>query len=102
MPGGTIWVGLRLIGTQICGEIPIENRTLLYDTDSMKGHEFVARARRYARARGLECSFDPRRGKGSHGMLSMGGRKTTVASGEIPKGTLYDMLKQLGIKCEDF
>lgn len=74
----------------------------MYDTTSMKGHEFVARARRYANAHGLEFSFDSRRGKGSHGLLRMGGRRTVVTSGEIRKGTFYSMLKQPGIRPEDF
>lgn len=35
-------------------------------------------------------------------MIKLGGRKTTVAFGEIPQGTFYDMLKQLGIERKDF
>ena len=63
----------------------------------MNGREFVRRARRYARANGLEWSFDPARGKGSHGTFYLGNPKTIVQHGEISPGLLLDMLRDLDI-----
>lgn len=68
----------------------------------MNGREFVRRARRYARANGLEFYFDPARGKGSHGRFYMGDRQTIVQHGEIPRPTLLGMLRQLGINAREF
>ncbi len=63
----------------------------------MNGREFVRRARRYARANGLEYYFDPARGKGSHGRIYVEERYTTVQHGEISPGLLLDMLRDLNI-----
>ena len=68
----------------------------------VNGAEFVRRARRYARKANLDMRFDPRRGKGSHGLLYLGSRRTVVKHGELRPGTLRAMLKQLGIREEDF
>ena len=67
----------------------------------MNGREFVRRARRYARRNGLSFDFDPTRGKGSHGKLSIGDRSTIVQHGEIPPGTFTAMLRQLEINREE-
>jgi hypothetical protein len=41
-------------------------------------------------------------GKGDHGMLTFGHRRTVVGGrGELPKGTLHDMLRQLGLTLAD-
>jgi mRNA interferase HicA len=65
----------------------------------VRGHEFLKRTRRYARARGLAWSWQPDLGKGSHGILRVGVRWTTVRylRDEIKTGTLLAMLRQLGI-----
>lgn len=68
----------------------------------MNGRKFVARARKYARQHGLEFMFDAKRGKGSHGMVWVGKRETVVKRGEIGKGLLAKMLKQLEIARGDF
>ena len=68
----------------------------------MNGREFVRRARRYARRRGLYFDFDPVRGKGSHGMLFIGERTTFVKHGEIRPALFYSMLRQLDIDREEF
>ncbi len=57
----------------------------------------MRRARRYARANGMEWQYDPARGKGSHGTLYIGDRKTIVQHGEISPGLLLDMLRDLNI-----
>ncbi|MYH53919.1 MAG: type II toxin-antitoxin system HicA family toxin [Gemmatimonadetes bacterium] len=68
----------------------------------MDGAEFVRRARRHGRKAGVVVLFDPSRGKGSHGMLYLGRRRTAVKQGELKTGTFRAMLKQLGIREEDF
>ena len=68
----------------------------------MNGREFLRRARRYARRNGLEFSFNPTEGKGSHGMVYIGEFKTIVQRGEIPPNTQADMLKQLNINRREF
>ena len=68
----------------------------------MNGREFVRRARRYARRRELEFAFDPSKGKGSHGTIYMGDRRTQVQHGEIATGTLMSMFRELGIGRRDF
>lgn len=68
----------------------------------MTGKEFIKRARRYARRTGKIYRFNPRFGKGSHGMLYIGDQRTTVKHGELAAGTFRNMLKQLDIAKEDF
>ena len=68
----------------------------------VNGREFVRRAQRYAHKNGLDFDFDPARGKGSHGTVYVGLRQTRVQHGEIRKGTLAAMLKQLEIPREEF
>lgn len=68
----------------------------------MTGTEFVRRIRRYARKTGKRYFFEPAHGKGSHGTLYVNGRRTIVKRGEISKGMLAAMLKQLGIEKRDF
>ena len=74
----------------------------MYYYGPVNGGQFVRRARRYARRNGLEFGFDPNRGKGSHGKLTIGQRSTIVQHGEIPRGTLAAMLKQLEIDRQEF
>ena len=68
----------------------------------MKGKEFIKKAKKYAKANGLDSHFDPGHGKGSHGMLYIGDRRASVKRSEIGRGLLNAMLKQLNIKKEDF
>ncbi len=77
-------------------------RTFVYYNGPVNGREFVRRARRYARKNGLEFSFDPTQGKGSHGEVRIGELWTTVQHGEIPRGTLFNMLKDLNISRREF
>jgi mRNA interferase HicA len=44
----------------------------------MTGGEFIKRVRRLGKSRGVEVHFVKHRGKGSHGTLYYGNRKTTV------------------------
>ncbi len=68
----------------------------------MNSREFTKRARNYARKTKQEFRFDPARGKGSHGRLYIGTRFTTVKQGELSKGILAAMLRQLDIDRREF
>ena len=68
----------------------------------MNGREFIRRARRYARLHGLEFDYNPAKGKGSHGTVYVGDRRTTVQHGEIKLDTLFNMLRDLSINRRDF
>ena len=63
----------------------------------MNGRQFIARVRRWARARNLEVRFVASEGPGSHGTLYAGDRKK-----EIGKGLLGKMLGDLGIDKDKF
>jgi predicted RNA binding protein YcfA (HicA-like mRNA interferase family) len=67
----------------------------------VNGAEFVRKVRHLAKERGVECSWDPRRGKGSHGRFLFGKSFTTVKHGEISPALLASMLKQLGLTKDD-
>jgi len=69
----------------------------------VKGHEFLKRIRRLAKDRGLVYEWHPNLGKGSHGVLKLGDRRTVLRNpkDELKTGTLHAMLKQLGLKPED-
>jgi mRNA interferase HicA len=69
----------------------------------MTGSEFLRKVARLGWARGVAYRFDRRHGKGSHGTLHYGNRKTTVKDlqKEIGVGLLRDMLGQLGLSRRD-
>jgi len=69
----------------------------------MKGAEFIQRVQRYAKAQGLACRVDQKRGKGSHVTLYFGDRPTIVRNPkeELKTGTLHAMLRQLGLSLSD-
>jgi hypothetical protein len=69
----------------------------------MTGDEFEGCIRRLGRRRGVRVSFDPGRGKGSHGRLYFGERFTTLKDRkkEIGPGLLKAMLDQLGLSGAD-
>ena len=67
----------------------------------MNGQRFIRRARRWARANGLDERVD-NQGKGGHRTQYIGGRFTTVKTGEIGTGLLRAMLDQLGIPRDEF
>jgi mRNA interferase HicA len=69
----------------------------------MTGNEFLRRIKRLGRERDIAVRFDPSPGKGSHGALYYGGRRTTLKDlrKEISPGLLRDMLVQLGLTRRD-
>jgi hypothetical protein len=68
----------------------------------VNGREFLRQAKRYARRHRLEYSFDPGRGKGSHGVLTIGNHETVVQRGEIAPNTLASMFRDLNINRRGF
>lgn len=69
----------------------------------MNGSEFEKKIRKIGRRRDIAVSFDPGRGKGSHGRLYYGDRFTTLKDRkkEIGPGLLAAMLAQLGLTKAD-
>jgi mRNA interferase HicA len=51
----------------------------------------------------MACQFIPERGKGSHGTIYFGDRRTVIRNlrDELKPGTFHAMTKQLGIKESD-
>lgn len=69
----------------------------------MKGSEFLKRIQKLAKTKALVCTWHPDRGKGSHGVLKLGDRRTTLRNlkDELKTGTYHGMLKQLGLTEKD-
>lgn len=70
---------------------------------SMNGNELVRKIRRYGKEKGLVVELIQARGKGSHGLLYLGEKRTTIRnlSDELKTGTLTGMLEQLGLTKND-
>jgi hypothetical protein len=69
---------------------------------AMTGAELIRKVRRLGRKRGVVVIFDPERGKGDHGLLWYGDRRTFVGGrGPLKTGTLHGMLKALGLTLDD-
>lgn len=69
----------------------------------MRGNEFIRLMQRHAKREGLAFEWRPDRGKGSHGVLILGDRRTVVRNpkDELKRGTYHAMLKQLGLTDKD-
>ncbi len=69
----------------------------------MRGNEFIRKVQKYAKTAGLVCEWRADRGKGSHGVLILGDRRTVVRNpkDELKTGTYYAMLKQIGLTEQD-
>ncbi|MGH7024350.1 MAG: hypothetical protein ACREEB_12280 [Caulobacteraceae bacterium] len=68
----------------------------------MNGRQFIRRARKWANANQHALSVEKSRGKGGHQIVRLGGRWTTVKTGEIGTGLLAAMLSDLGIPKGEF
>jgi mRNA interferase HicA len=66
----------------------------------VRGSEFIRKVEQYGKRNHIPVEFRPERGKGSHGTLYYGEKRTTVPDPkrELKTGTLKAMLKQLGIE----
>jgi len=69
----------------------------------MRGNEFLRKIQKYAQAHGISYEWRADRGKGSHGLLILGNRRTVVRNpkDELKTGTYHAMLKQLGLSEKD-
>jgi hypothetical protein len=66
------------------------------------GAELLRHLRELARRRGQGFRFDPRRGKGDHGTVYFGGRRSLLPGrGELKTGTLHGILRDLGLRLDD-
>jgi len=70
----------------------------------MRGAEFLRKVQKLARRHGIPFEWRPERGKGSHGVLILGQRRTVIPDlkSELKSGTYHALLKQLGLSQEDF
>jgi hypothetical protein len=75
----------------------LDDRTNISDERIMRRDAFLRTLRSYAKANKLAWSWDPARGKGGHGTVTVGEAFTTVPSGEIKPGLKFAILKQLGL-----
>jgi mRNA interferase HicA len=69
----------------------------------MRWNEFIRRVRKHAKRNGLSFAWRAARGKGSHGLLTLGDLRTVVRNpkDELKTGTYHAMLKQLGLTEND-
>jgi mRNA interferase HicA len=69
----------------------------------MRGNEFIRKIQKLAKEKSLVCEWRADRGKGSHGVLVFGNRRTVVRNpkDELKTGTYHAMLKQLGLTEKD-
>lgn len=69
----------------------------------MKGSEFLRKVKKLCDERGWSYEWHEDLGKGSHGILRVNGKVTTVRylKDELKEGTLHGMLRQLQIKKKD-
>ncbi len=85
------------------GRLGLDVRTNLSDTRLMTGADFIRRVRKLGRIRGIPVEICAERDEGSHRHLYFGERLTVVPDpkGELKKGTLHAMLKQLGLTLDE-
>lgn len=81
----------------------VDNRTKMTEIVFVTGAEFIRRVKKVGRRQGVAVEFVAERGKGSHGTLYYGTRRTTVKNRkkELSPGLLHAMLNQIGLTRED-
>ena len=63
--------------------------------------ELLKKLKEKAKQDGVTFTIDPKRGKGSHATVYYDGRPAIVKlRGNVPTGTLHQVLKQLGVRLE--
>lgn len=62
-----------------------------------KRDRFIARLRKLAQERGLECRVEHWRGKGGHALVWVGSRVTTLPARDIDPKTAKKVLRALGL-----
>ncbi|MCP4575215.1 MAG: hypothetical protein GY846_02860 [Deltaproteobacteria bacterium] len=69
----------------------------------MNGNELLKKLKKIAKERKIDCELSKSHGKGSHGTLYFGGKKTIMKDPkkEIGPGLLKAMLDTLGLKKKD-
>ena len=69
----------------------------------IKVKDFIKKAKQYAKKNGRTFSYDAKRGKGSHGKISIGDKATTIKglNKKIRGGLYNEMCKQLEIDPEE-
>lgn len=70
---------------------------------TVTGREFIRKVNKLGRRRGVPVEFVEERGKGSHGTLYFGDRRTIVKHrvAGLKPGLLHAMLKHLGLTLDD-
>ena len=63
----------------------------------MNREQFIRELRKEAKKLNVHFAFDKKRGKGSHGTLEFGDKKTTCPKGELKIGLVNAIRKQLGV-----
>lgn len=66
------------------------------------GRESMGRAKRHVARNGLDFQFERSKGKGSHCQLYLGCRANAVKRSDLSQGLSRNVLRDLGIKEEDF
>lgn len=72
--------------------------------DSLKAADVLKRIKELGKTNGVEVIYDKTHGKGSHGTVYYGDRRTTIKGlkKEIGVGLLHSMLDDLSISKEQF
>jgi len=75
----------------------------MYDVKNMNGNELLKKLKKIAKERKINLELVKSHGKGSHGTLYFGGKKTTMKDSkkEIGPGLLEAMLDRLGLEKKD-
>ncbi|GJD65200.1 hypothetical protein MPEAHAMD_5387 [Methylobacterium frigidaeris] len=63
----------------------------------MERKQFLRALKRYCRKNGLRYDWNSDEGKGSHGTVYVGNRKSTVPDADLPRYYINDILSQLGV-----
>jgi mRNA interferase HicA len=70
-----------------------------YKGSQVKGNELIRRIKKLAKEKSILCEYRRERGKGSHGTLYYGDKRTIIRNpkDELKTGTFNAILKQLDI-----